>query len=259
MTAGPPSLRDVLALDHVDEDLFRAPLVYPDEMALYGGQLAAQALVAAGRTVGDDRSPHSMHLYYLRGGDAALPTEYRVLRDRDGRGFSARRVEVRQDGRMLATVACSFAVPGDGFDVQPDAAPAVDDLADLTDYPGPRLFGFESRLARGQESAPWPTRFLSHVVEDLPGDGLTQAAALAHLSDRSSGIGGIDVGTPLVPVSLDHSVWFHRPVRMSEWVLMDLVPRTLAGGRSWYTGTVHQAGTHVASLTQEILARPRPV
>jgi acyl-CoA thioesterase-2 len=255
-----PTLREVLDLDRLDENRFRSCLRYSDPGALYGGQLAAQALVAAGDTVADDRAPHSLHLYYLRSGTAGRPLEFCIDRDRDGRAFSARRVVALQDGKVLATASCSFAVPAGGPDVQMAPAPEVPvDPADLPYYPAPRLFGFECRLAPGQHAAAeWPTRFWARSAGAPTGDRLREAATLAYLSDRSSGIGGLDVGTPMVPISLDHAIWFHRPVLATDWMMLDLVPHTLAAERTWYTGTIHdRAGVLAASLTQEVLTRPR--
>jgi acyl-CoA thioesterase-2 len=259
-SAARPSLHDVFRLDWIEENLFRSRLLYRDEHALYGGQIAAQALVAAGRTVADDRSPNSLHLYYLRSGAASRPTEFRVQRDRDGRTFSARRVVAVQDGKVIATASCSFSVEASGPDVQVAPAPDVaEDPEDFPVYPGPRMFGLDCRLPPGRPSAEWPTRFWARAV-DLPvGDRLTEAATLTYLSDRSNGIGGLDLAVPMIPASLDHAIWFHRRVKLSDWVLMDLVPHTLCAERMWYTGTIHdRTGVLAASLAQELLTRPRP-
>lgn len=255
-----PSLRDVFLLDRIEEDLFRSRLLYRDEKALYGGQIAAQALVAAGRTVGADRSPNSLHLYYLRAGSASRPTEYRVHRDRDGRAFSARRVEAVQDGKVVATASCSFGVDAGGPDVQVEAAPEVaGDPEDLPVYPGPRMFGLECRLAPGQGGAEWPTRFWARAVGVQAGDRLMESATLTYLSDRSNGLGALDLAVPMVPASLDHAIWFHRRVDLSDWLLMDLVPHTLSAERLWYTGTIHdRSGSLAVSLAQELLSRSRP-
>lgn len=254
-----PSLQDVFDLDRVEQDLFRSRLLYEDEKALYGGQIAAQALIAAGGTMADDRSPHSLHLYYLRGGAASRPMEFQVHRDRDGRGFSARRVVAMQDGKVVATAACSFSVDAGGPNVQVASAPgAAGDPAECPDYPGPRMFGLECRLAPGQQDLEWPTRFWARAVDAPTGDRLMEAATLTYLSDRSNGLGRLDIGIPVIPASLDHAIWFHRRVRVSDWMLMDLVPHTLSAERMWYTGTIHdRSGALAASLAQELLTRPR--
>jgi acyl-CoA thioesterase-2 len=95
------SLLDVLDLEEIDRDLYRSTLVMADPFPLYGGQVAAQALSAAGRTVPEGRLPHSLHGYFLRSGDAGRPAIFRVDRDRDGRSFSARRVVAVQGGEVV--------------------------------------------------------------------------------------------------------------------------------------------------------------
>jgi acyl-CoA thioesterase-2 len=259
-TATPtPRLDDVLRLDRLDDDVFRSRLVYRDEQPLYGGQLAAQALLAAGSTVDGELAPYSMHLYYLRRGDASQPAHYQVQRDRDGRTVHARRVVVTQGGDIVATVSCSFGRGAEGPDLQMSPGPAVPaDLGELPPYRSPRLFGFDCRLSPGQPDTPWPTRFWARAEYTLTGDRLVDAAVIAYLSDRSSGIGGLTTTVQLVPVSLDHALWFHRPGDLSDWMHMDLMPDTLHAGRAWYRGAVHDsAGRLVASLAQEVLARPR--
>ena len=266
MTTGPaeasPSLLGVLDLEEIDRDLFRSRLVYSDAHALYGGQVAAQALLAAGRTVEPDRLPHSLHCYFLRSGSAERPTVFRVERDRDGRSFSARRVVALQGGEVLASVSCSFTPPAEGPDVQVEAAPATSGAQDrMALYQPGRLFDMECRVAPEQDhpGSVWPVRFWSRATTPLPDDdALLHACVLTYLSDISSGVGAIEGAAEWSATSLDHAVWFHRPVRMDDWVLMDLVPHTVASARGWYTGTVHdRSGRLVASLTQETLARRR--
>ncbi|MEK6440572.1 acyl-CoA thioesterase [Pseudonocardia sp. T1-2H] len=113
-----PTLLDLLTLEPLERDLFRATTVFEEQWALYGGQVAAQALLAAGRTVDEDRSPHSLHGYYLRGGDASRPTLFRVYRDRDGRSFSARRVVAIQNGEVIFNMSASFHIAEEGLDRQ---------------------------------------------------------------------------------------------------------------------------------------------
>ena len=254
-----PSLDDVLELEEIDRDLYRSRLVYPDRYALYGGQVAAQALLAAGRTVDPDRLPHSLHCYFLRSGDASRPTVFRVDRDRDGRSFSARRVVAIQGGEVLASLSCSFTPPADGPDVQVEPAPVRGgEPGGLPLYEPGRLFDMECRVPPEQDhpAAVWPARFWSRATAVLPDDPLVHACVLTYLSDISSGVGAIEGAEDWTATSLDHAVWFHRPVRMDDWVLMDLVPHSVAACRGWYTGTVHDRGGRlVASLTQETLAR----
>src|ERR1700761_2513907 len=107
-TKGPDDLRRMLDVEELDRDLYRANFVFDDAQTLYGGQVAAQALRAAGLSVEADRSPHSLHGYFLRAGDASRPTIFQVYRDRDGRSYSARRVVALQGGEVIFNMSASF-------------------------------------------------------------------------------------------------------------------------------------------------------
>jgi acyl-CoA thioesterase-2 len=252
-------IHELLDLEPIERDLFRANAVFDDRFPLYGGQVAAQALRAAAATVPAGRLPHSLHGYYLRGGDSAVPTLFRVDRDRDGRSVSARRVVAVQRGEVIFNMAASFQVPKSSPDRQVDAAPATDDPTALPTYLIPRLTSMDGRLPPQPHAGDGPpTRFWSRSTASLPDDPTWHAAVLTYLSDMSTGISPLDDDEFRSGSSLDHALWFHRPVRMDDWVLMDLVPRTVADGRGWYTGSVHdRSGRLVASLTQECLFRPR--
>jgi acyl-CoA thioesterase-2 len=252
-------LVELLTLEQVELDLFRASAVFDDRLALYGGQVAAQALLAAAATVPDDRTPHSLHGYYLRGGDAARPTLLRVERDRDGRSVSARRVVAVQRGEVIFSMAASFQAAKRGPDLQVEPPPVQEDPGQLAHYLIPRLTSMDGRIGpQPYGEGGLPTRFWGRCTSRLPEDPAWHAAALTYLSDMSSGIGPLGTAEYRSGSSLDHALWFHRPVRMDDWVLLDLVPRTVADGRGWYQGTVHdRRGTLVASLTQEALFHPR--
>jgi acyl-CoA thioesterase-2 len=257
------SLLDLLDLEPLDRDLFRATSVVDEPLPLYGGQVAAQALHAAGQTVPDGRVPHSLHGYYLRGGDASHATLFRVDRDRDGRSFSARRVVAVQRGEVIFNMSVSFHAPEDGLDRQVDPVPDAGDPEALPPLVLPRLISMEGRVPEQPYPVPeepdrvrWPTRFWSRCTAELPDDPLVHASVLTYLSDILTGLSALHEGDWHSGSSLDHAVYFHRPVRMDRWVLIDLVPRTVAGGRGWYTGTVHdQDGVLAASVTQEALFR----
>ncbi|MFF2508146.1 acyl-CoA thioesterase [Streptomyces sp. NPDC058067] len=253
------SLAELLDLEKIDSDLFRGNTVLDEPFSLYGGQVAAQALVAAGQTVDDDRPPHSVHGYFLRAGDAGRPTVFRVDRDRDGRSFSARRVVALQDGQVIFNMSASFHAREEGKDVQVSPAPDAGPPDALPAALLPRLVSFEAREpAQPYPDARWPTRFWARCTAQLGDDPLLHAAALTYLSDALSGLVSLAdrEGSPMS--SLDHAVWFHRPARLDDWVLLDLVPHTVAGGRGWYTGTVSGSdGGLRASLTQEQLFRRR--
>src|ERR1700751_2537101 len=122
---GQPSILDLLDLEPIEENIYRSCVVVERPWALYGGQVAAQALYAAGCTVPDGRLPHSLHSYFLRSGSAARPTVFQVYRDRDGRSFSARRVVAIQDGEGIFNISASFAEPRDGAERDVDPVPVV--------------------------------------------------------------------------------------------------------------------------------------
>jgi acyl-CoA thioesterase II len=154
-----PSLLDLLDLEHIEENLYRCCAVSSDAAyRLYGGQVAAQALLAAGRTVPDGRLPHSLHGYFLRQGSPVRPTTFQVDRDRDGYSFSARRVVAIQDGGVIFNMSASFAVPRTGADQ--DAAAGIP--ARSTQATGRvsrasrrrRCSGCGSRLNRGPRGRP---------------------------------------------------------------------------------------------------------
>jgi acyl-CoA thioesterase II len=254
------SVLDVLDLEEIDRDLYRSRLLFADPFPLYGGQVAAQALLAAGRTVPDGRLPHSLHGYFLRSGDAARPAVFRVDRDRDGRSFSARRVVAIQGGEVIFNMSVSFTGEGRGPDVAVEPAPQAEHPDGLPEHTLPRLFAFEGRRpSQPYPEAHWPTRFWARSTARLPDDPLVHACALTYLSDIGTGLSALPDDEASPGPSLDHALWFHRPARLDDWVLMDLVPRSVAAGRGWYTGTLHTAdGVLAASFVQETLFRPGP-
>jgi acyl-CoA thioesterase II len=262
-SAGPddePSVLELLDLEEIDRDLYRSTLLFPDPFPLYGGQVAAQALQAAGRTVPEDRLPHSLHGYFLRGGDAARPTVFRVDRDRDGGAFSARRVVAVQGGEVVFSMSASFARPGEGPDIAVHRAPDAEPPNGLHGYSVPRLFAMEGR--RPSQPFPhshWPTRFWARSRVRLPDAPLLHACVLTYLSDIGTGLMALEQEDAAPGPSLDHALWFHRPTRLDDWVLVDMLPGTVAGGRGWYTGSVTTAdGVLAASFVQESLYRRGP-
>ena len=262
-----PSILDLLDLEYVEEDLYRSRALYDAPWGMYGGQAAAQALYAAGLTVDKDRLPHSLHGYFVRRGDPLRPTLFRVDRDRDGRSFSARRVVAVQDGAVIFSLSASFAVPavpavpadsagsgrlGPPPDRESDPVFDLPDRDPLRPWTHPKHPSFEFRPVDPTERL--PSRFWIKCTTELPDDPLVHAAVLAYTSDISSGLIAFEGDGTITGPSLDHAVWFHRPARMDGWMWQDLTPRTLAGGRGWYTGSIHAAdGAHVASVAQEQL------
>ncbi|EXG81515.1 acyl-CoA thioesterase [Cryptosporangium arvum] len=258
-TTGAPTILDLFALDELEPGLYRAGTVFDEDFPLYGGQVAAQALRAAGLTVPDGRSPHSLHGYFLRGGDAGRPTDFRVEQDRDGRSYSARRVVAAQDGEVIFTMSCSFHVVEDGADRDVVPAPDVPHPSTLRTGPMPRMFSMLGALPPAPHpGSEWPTRWWARCVADLPSDALTHACVLTYLSDISTGLAPYHDESSSSGSSLDHALWFHRPIPLDEWVLMDLQGHSTAHGRGFYTGTIRSAdGVLGATIAQEALFRSR--
>jgi acyl-CoA thioesterase-2 len=252
-----PTISDLLDLEYVEENLYRSCVVFDESYRLFGGQVAAQALLAAGRTVPDGRLPHSLHGYFLRQGSTFRPTLFQVDRDRDGQSFSARRVVAIQDGEVIFNMSASFAVPRPGADKDAAGAPDIPPLDALAGVTHPRVPSFEFRSPDSGQRL--PSRFWIRCTDDgLRDDPLVHAAVLAYTSDISTGLIPLEGGESLAGPSLDHAVWFHRPARMDDWTWQELTPHTVAGGRGWYTGAVYSPdGTRVASIAQETLFRTR--
>jgi acyl-CoA thioesterase II len=256
-----PSILELLDLEYIEEDIYRSCVTYPEPHRLFGGQVAAQALYAAGKTVPPGRLPHSLHGYFLRSGDTQRPTLFRVDRDRDGGASSARRVVAIQNGEVIFSMAASFARPRPidepllDRDATPAAPfPAVGDLA-VQAYPRHPSFEFrhDPSLAR------LPERFWIRCLERLGSpeeEPLLHAAVLTYISDISTGLIRLEPPGYAAASSIDHAVWFHRPARMDGWIWQEMRPETVAGGRGWYTGACYRPdGARVASIAQEALFR----
>ena len=211
-----PSILELLDLEYIEEDIYRSCLTFNEPHTLFGGQVAAQALYAAGKTVPGGRLPHSLHGYFLRAGDTRRPTLFRVDRDRDGGASSARRVVAIQNGEVIFNMAASFTRPRvidepllDRDAVPIGSFPAVDDLPSRT-YP--RHPSFEFR----HEASPHrlPERFWIRCLEPLPSpeqDPLLHAAVLTYISDISTGLILLEPSGYVASSSIDHAVWLPPP------------------------------------------------
>jgi len=256
----------LLDLEELDRDIFRGLNPEGDmrRPRLFGGQVAAQAARAASLTVPDDRRIHSLHGYFLRAGQADRPTILHVDRDRDGRSYSARHVAARQDGEVIMSLLVSFHVGEDGPELQSaELPPDVPPPEDVPERPTPSLHRavFDLRITgagrpRGKFGGP-PHQFWARARGPLPDDRQLHTCVLTYLSDIGTGLEKVPMDESWWGPSLDHAVWFHQPVRMDDWVLVDLLPGAAAHGRAFYTGTVHdRAGRLLATIAQEHVMRP---
>ncbi|WP_018156453.1 acyl-CoA thioesterase [Demetria terragena] len=252
---------------------------------VFGGQVLAQCLVAAGRTVADGpaenaRSVHSMHGYFLRPGDSTQPIRFAVERMRDGRSFSARRVHALQDGKVIMSVILSFQDEASGLDHQavmpaapnPERLPTTaQDIGDI-DHPIAQHWAYRRAvdirhvenpiyIEPGAQAAANQNVWMK-VRDRMPDDPLLHAAALAYGSDytllesalRRHRLAWSD--PRLRAASLDHAMWFHRPVRADEWVLYQQDSPSASGGRGLGMGKMFAAdGTLVATVAQEGMLR----
>jgi acyl-CoA thioesterase-2 len=252
---------------------------------VFGGQVLAQCIMAAGRTMADvddgdgPRRIHSLHGYFMRPGDDTKPIRFAVERMRDGNSFSTRRVHAIQDGMPILSMITSFQEDAGGLDHQdpmpdvpgPEQLPALSDQFDGIDHPGARhltnrpveLRHVEGNLfvAAGEELVARQSVWMKAVGE-LPDDPLVHAAVLAYASDytllepvlRRHGLMWTD--RRLRPASLDHAMWFHRPVQADQWILYDEESPSASGGRGLGLGRMFSAdGTLVATVAQEGMVR----
>ena len=256
-----------LDLEQIDTDLYRGSgETWPGERAnIYGGQVAAQALLAASLTVPEGRLPHSLHGYFLRSGDPHRQVVFEVDRDRDGRSFSARRVAAKQRGEVIFEMACSFHVPEGGPEFASPARhplPAPDGLPSSVGVAWQGAIEVRAVPLGGPERAENPIDCMwTRVNVPLPDDPVVHACLLAFLSDLNGGFGYLGIpGVPVFGPSIDHAVWFHHAARADEWILFDCHPLKVGGGRGVYMGSAHDIGGNlVMMLAQEMLLRsPRP-
>jgi acyl-CoA thioesterase-2 len=278
-------LLTLLDLETIDDCLFRGRQPETSLQRVFGGQVASQALVAAARTTEPDRVVHSLHAYFLRPGDTRVPIVYDVERTRDGRSFSTRRVVARQHGRSIFYMSASFHRAEDGLDHQdpmpvvaaPEDCPELGDLlAGLTGRPRDEWnrewaaldvrYAGDSREGGSlhDDAHPAVARVWLKAAGPIGPDPVLHAAVLAYASDLTLLSvtvvpHGTYIGDPrLEPASLDHAMWFHRPLRADEWLLYDQVSPSASGGRGFATGRLFTVdGRLVATAVQEGLVRLR--
>jgi acyl-CoA thioesterase-2 len=276
-------LLDLLSLDPGDgEDVFVAYSVRHLGDHVFGGQVLAQALVAAGRTTPEGRRPHSLHAYFLRPGDLDEPIVLTVERLRDGRSFSARRVQALQGGVPILSMIASFETPGEGpdhADPMPEVIPPADlpspaDLWGHVDHPGARHWAHEQPLdlrfitpsifVAPQDPPAARLRAWWRTAAPLPDEALLHAAVAVYASDysilepvlRRHGRSWLESGLHMA--SIDHAMWFHRPLRADDWVLVDATSPSASSSRGLCAARMFTAdGRLVASVAQEGLFRPR--
>ncbi|MGW0705205.1 acyl-CoA thioesterase [Streptomyces sp. NPDC002643] len=277
-------LLDLLDLEQIEENIFRGrsrPAIVP---RVFGGQVAAQALVAAGRTVPADRLPHSLHAYFLRIGDPGAPIVYTVDRMNDGRSFTARRVVAVQHGQPIFALSASFQRLEEGLEHQAPMPPAPDPetlppaeerLASYDLAPAVVKKMLESRAAvdlRYVDDPPYgrygePREPHSQVWfranGKLDDDPLLHVVLATYVSDMTlldsillaHGRGGWAVGD-VVGASLDHAMWFHRPFRADEWLLYDQESPSASAGRGLGQGRIYtRDGKLAISVIQEGVVR----
>jgi len=258
-------MADRLALDDESADAFvsRDP---PDRRHVFGGLLVAQALRAAAQTVDPARTAHSLHASFLVAGAGGERVRYEVERTRDGASFATRRVVARQAHGIVLVLTADFHDLEAGLEYEvPPAGPVPP-----PDGLGPGRYSspwFESRDVRPGASTsrlPHARRSWFRPRVPLPDDPALHLQALAYLSDhgptRAAREPHADLASDArrMSVSLDHSVWFHRPVDVNGWLLSELVPVATGRGRGLSLGTVRSAdGRLVATVAQEVLLRTR--
>ena len=281
-------LLDILDLEPLEVNLFRGRSPQSRWQRVYGGQVIGQALVAACRTVDEvaQRPPHSLHAYFLLGGDPKVPIIYEVERIRDGRSFTTRRVTAIQHGRAIFSMEVSFHGAEEGLSHQ----------FPMPDVPKPELAAERDRDQAAHAASARPNRCAATISANgrsrcgpsntaaisasrlradrfhvwiratgrLPDEPAIHQCVLAYASDMSL------LGAALIPhgrslfsdefmaASLDHAMWFHRPFRADEWMLYVQDSPSLAGSRGFTRGEIFASdGTLVASVAQEGLLRQR--
>ncbi|MBS0365437.1 MAG: acyl-CoA thioesterase II [Proteobacteria bacterium] len=274
----------LLELERLEDNLFRGHSRDIGSPQVFGGQVLGQALSAAGATVEEGRVVHSLHAYFLRRGDVNAPIVYDVDRSLDGHSFSNRRVVAIQHGRQIFNMAASFHIAESGFEHQSQMpqVPAPETLSGgappaqvLEKLPAPVKRFFESsqpfEFRAVQEinyteprAAPPERQIWFRAAGALPDDEMLHRRLLAYLSDcfllETANLphGGQFMRGDLVMASIDHAMWFHRPLRVDDWLLYAMDSPSASGARGFTRGSVFSRdGRLLASAGQEGLIRRR--
>lgn len=275
----PATVEDLIRLFdllEVGTDKFRGPQPVTSWQRLFGGQVMAQTLVAAMRTVPGPRRLHSLHGYFLRPGSREESLRFEVEHVRDGRTFSARRVITRQHDDVIFDLNASFQEPEEGLShsaVMPRDVPPPQQCPSLGAVLEER-FGAPIRMLSEWDAldvrlagAPIPTpdggvmRAWVRTQDGLPDDTDLHTAILAYLTDVlllsvSTVQHEVEFLSPrMQAASIDHAMWFHRPARCDQWLLYDMVSPSASGARGYCQGRLFQDGQLVASCAQEGLIR----
>jgi acyl-CoA thioesterase-2 len=276
-------LIDLLDLEEIEIGLFRARQPDTQLQRVFGGQVLAQALIAAARTVPVSRVLHSLHAYFLLPGRTDIPIVYDVESVRDGASFSSRRAVARQGGKVIFYLSSSFHEMEEGFehlDPVPGDVPPPEEcptLGEVLFKASGRPISFwerewgaldvryvgDSRQGGSLVNARHPARSRVWVRASgrLPDDRRLHHAALAYASDLTL-LGattvphGVYVGFNVQAASIDHAMWFHRPFRADEWLLYDQVSPSASGGLGLATARLFQNEILVSNVAQEGLIRP---
>jgi len=274
-------LLETLNLERKGETEFSGPSQWMPHGRVFGGQVLAQSLVAATKTVAEGRPVHSLHGYFLRAGDIRLPIDFSVDVLRDGRSFSTRRAQAFQDGQPIFSMIASFQEVDPGLDHQstmpegitpPEELPSAKDLLGEIDHPVAQYWAkarpfdmrhvetpiyFEVKGEKVAHQAVW-----LKALGQLPNDTDIHTAALAYVSDytilepifRRHGIAWTHAG--LKSASLDHAMWFHRQAKVDEWMLYVQESPSAQGGRGLSLGRIYsQEGLLLATVAQEGMVR----
>ncbi len=287
-TDSPSAMEQLIAtldLEKLEENIYRGTSPDVGWQRVFGGQVIAQALMAAQRTVDADRFVHSLHAYFMRPGDPSVPILYQVERIRDGSSFTTRRAVAVQHGKAIFAMSASFQVEEGGYEHQIDMPPVTqpEDLMGEKEFK--ELFmknapeNVRRYWSRERPIEVRPTSLVHYLTRDkleprqdiwvrtvgeVPHDRHYQAAVLAWLSDMtlldaSLYPHGTSIFDPtLQAASLDHAMWFHRPVTYEDWLLYTQDSPSASGARGMTRGSIYtRSGTLIASVAQEGLIRKK--